>query len=112
MEQILTTAALIAGGIFAVWILFTDPGGEDGKGEMNTALLGALLMIPVIILVIIGVVLFLPILLGIIVVLFLAYGAYLGIKWLLTREREEKEERPTFAPPAPRRWPARTAPAR
>ena len=93
MEQILTTAALIAGGIFAVWILFTDPGGEDGKGEMNTALLGALLMIPVIILLIIGVVLFLPILLGIIVVLFLAYGAYLGLKWLLTRERAEKDER-------------------
>src|SRR3989338_1332894 len=89
MEQILTTAALIAGGIFAVWILFTDPGGEDGKGEMNAALL----MIPVIILLIIGVVLFLPILLGIIVVLFLAYGAYLGLKWLLTRERAEKDER-------------------
>src|SRR3989338_2983773 len=81
MEQILTTAALIAGGIFAVWILFTDPGGEDGKGEMNTALLGALLMIPVIILLII------------VVVLFLACGAYLGLKWLLTRERAEKDER-------------------
>ncbi|TSC59997.1 MAG: hypothetical protein Greene041662_289, partial [Candidatus Peregrinibacteria bacterium Greene0416_62] len=47
MNQILTTAALIAGGIFAVWILFTDPAGEDGKGEMNPALLGALVMIPV-----------------------------------------------------------------
>lgn len=93
MEQILTTAALIAGGVFAVWILFADPGGEDGKGEVNTALLGALLMIPVIILLIIGIVLFLPVLLGIALLIFLVYAAYRAVRWFLTRERKEKPQR-------------------
>ena len=94
MEQILTTAALILGGIFAAWILFSDTLGEEGKGgQMDTAFLGALLMVPLIIIVLIGIVLFLPVLLGIILVLFVAYGAYLGLKWLLTREREERNER-------------------
>ena len=50
-------------------------------------------MVPLIIIVLIGIVLFLPVLLGIILVLFVAYGAYLGLKWLLTREREERNER-------------------
>ncbi|OGJ64052.1 hypothetical protein A3C37_01125 [Candidatus Peribacteria bacterium RIFCSPHIGHO2_02_FULL_53_20] len=93
MEQLLTTAALIAGGIFAVWILFADPGEEEGKGEMNMAMLGALFMIPVIILLIIGIVLFLPILLGIALVVLLVYAAYQAVRWFLTREREEKPER-------------------
>lgn len=94
MEQILTTAALIVGGIVAVWILFSDTLGEDGKsGQMDTTLLFAFLMIPLIVAVLIGIVLFLPVLLGIILVLALAYGAYQALQWLLTREREEKGEK-------------------
>jgi hypothetical protein len=94
MEKILTTAALVAGGIFAMWILFADPGGEDGKGgEMNMAMIGALFMIPVFILLIIGIVLFLPILLGIALVIFLAYAVFQCIRWFLARERKEKSDR-------------------
>lgn len=91
MEQILTTAALIAGGIFAMWILFADPGDEEGKGEMNTAMLGALLMVPVIILLIIGIVLLLPVILGIILVIAIAFGAYVLLRKFLTRERSDSQ---------------------
>lgn len=82
----------MVGGMFAVWIMFADPGGEDGKGELNTALLGAVLMIPVIILVIVGIVVFLPVLLGIVLVIALAYGAYRAIRWFLASRPEGKTQ--------------------
>jgi hypothetical protein len=60
---------------------------------MNMALLGALLLIPVIILLIIGVALFLPVLLGIALVVLLAYAMFQLLRWFFTRERKEKPKR-------------------
>lgn len=88
MEQTLTTLALIAAALFSLWILLTDPGSEEGKGDIDTAFLGALLMLPVALLLIAVIILLLPFALAIVLVLAVLYGLFLLLRWFLNRERD------------------------
>ena len=89
MEQTLTLLAFAAAALFSLWILLTDPASEDVHSGIDTAFLGALLMLPVIILLIAGIILLVPIVAAIALVLLVLYGIFMALRWFLTRDRDD-----------------------
>ncbi len=94
MEQTLTTIAFISAALFIVWILLVDPAAEDVHAGLDMTFLGALLMVPVIIAVLIGIALLFPVIVAIALIGLLLYGLFMLLRWFVTREKTETSSEP------------------
>ncbi len=94
MEQTLTTAAFISAALFIVWILLVDPAADDVHAGLDMTFLGALLMVPVIIAVLIGIALLFPVIIAILLIGLILYGIFMLLRWFMTREKTETSSDP------------------